>query len=150
MRIMTRFLVAFFTFVLSSIAGAENNARPIDIAECMEKDCFARDVHVFIPEENIEVQAWFDVVTFDHNPKLLFFPLFNVYNRTQSPIEVSIGMLLLDKDKSKLLEIIGIKAFNPTETTEPNSDTFLSINAEPLTVEIIRNTKYLRVMYRRQ
>ena len=109
----------------------------------------ARDVHVFNPEKNIRVQAWFDVVKFPDKPDPLFYPLFNVFNHSDREVEVTIGMQLLDQAGDVLIEVTGKSKFSPTKKTEGSYETYLSINPQPLSAETVLQTKFVRVVYHR-
>ena len=146
---LNRLLIIVLVVLWSSFASADGDPRSIDITGCLEKNCMARDVHVFYPEENIKVQAWFDMVTFPDKPDPLFYPLFNVFNYSESDVEPLIGMQLLDQSKNVLVEATGKAVFKPTKSTEASYDTYFSINAMSITPEIARQTKYVRVVYQR-
>lgn len=105
------------------------------------------EVHEIVPEENIKIQAWFDIVNWEDKRGTKFYPLFNVYNYTKSTAQVLIGMQLLDKDKAVLTEISGSKSFEPTKKTEPSYETYISLNAKSLTEDVIKNTRFLNVLY---
>ena len=149
MKIESRITFAIIALLLSKACFADAVARPIDISECMIKNCMSRDVHVFSPEENFRVQAWFDIVTFADKQVTHFYPLFNVFNYTEEPSRVVIGMQLLDQDKKVLLEVKDKSTFDPTRKTEGSYETYFSVNARPVTAEILNNTKFLRVVFER-
>ena len=109
----------------------------------------ARDVHVFNPENDIKVQAWFDVVKLPDKPDPLFYPLFNVFNYSESEAEITIGMQLLDQTGRVLIEATDKAVFKPTKVTEGSYETYLSINARPLSSETVAQTKFVRVVYQR-
>ena len=113
------------------------------------KNCMARDVHYFNPEKHIRVQAWFDVVKFPDKPDPLFYPLFNVFNYSETEAEITIGMQLLDQAGDVLIEVKGKAIFKPTKNTEGSYETYISINAEPLSSETVMQTQFVRVVYQR-
>ena len=149
MRIESKITIALLALLLSKHCFADGAPRPIDISDCMVKNCMSQDVHVSSPEENFRVQAWFDIVTFADKKVTYFYPLFNVFNYTQEPSQVVVGMQLLDQDKIVLLEAKGKSMFNPTRNTEGSYDTYFSVNAKPVTAEIVKNARYLRVVFER-
>ncbi len=116
--IMNRFLIASLATIWSVICLADGDPRPINIAKCLENNCMAQDVHVFTPEENFKVQAWFDVVSFPDKPIPYFYPLFNVFNYSNNEAELVVGMQLIDQAGKVLLEATDKAVFKPTEKTE--------------------------------
>ena len=149
MKIKTTFTFAVLALALSNACFADGVARPIDISECMTEDCYGRDAHIFSPEENLEIQAWFDIVNFPDEKTTNFFPLFSVSNSTQKQFEVTIGMQLLDHDKKILVEAKWERHFDSVQSTEGSDEIFVSVPAEPVTLEIVRDAKFLRVIFRR-
>jgi len=149
MRIKPRFTIAVLALVLSKACFADGIARPINISECIIKNCMARDVHVFSPEKNFKVQAWFDIVNQEDQQITYFYPLFNVFNYTQKQSQILIGMQLLDQDKNILLEAKDNSLFDPTQNTEGSYETYFSVNAKAMTLEIVKNAKFLRVIFQR-
>ncbi len=146
---ITRLLSIILAALWASCAFANGESRPIDISSCLTKNCMARDVHVFSPENKIKVQAWFDVVKFPDKPDPLFYPLFNVFNYSETEAEVTIGMQLLDQAGSVLLEATSKAVFKPTKDTEGSYETYLSVNARPLSSESVMRAKFVRVVYQR-
>ncbi len=146
---MTRLLTIALTILWACTVSANGEPRPIDISACLTKNCMARDVHVFNPENDIKVQAWFDVVKFPDKPDPLFYPLFNVFNYSKSDAEITIGMQLLNQSGRVLVEATGKAIFKPTKNTEGSYETYLSINAQPLSSETIMQTRFVRVVYQR-
>ena len=108
-----------------------------------------QDVHVFTPEEGFKVQAWFDVVTRKDGSFASFYPLFNVFNYSASAAEVVVGMQLLDQAGKVLVEATDTAVFEPTEQTEGSYETYLSIIAVPISVDVANQAKFLRVVFRR-
>ncbi len=143
------FIVAALVICWAGNLSANGEPRPIELSECLEKNCMARDVHDFYPEENIKVQAWFDVVTFADKPGPLFYPLFNVYNYSSNAINLRMGMQLLDESGQVLIEGTSKAVFQPTQNTEASYDTYLSVNALSLTADIARRTAFVRMLYQR-
>ena len=148
-RVEAKIVAAVLALLFSAACFAGGAARPIDISECMIKNCMSRDVHVFSPEENFRVQAWFDITSLEDGRKTFFYPLFNVFNYTRAQARVVVGMQLLDRDEQVLLEVKGESLFEPTQQTEGSYETFVSINARPVTAEIVAQTKFLRVIFER-
>ena len=149
MKIRTLLPFTVLALLLSGACFADGEVRPIDISGCMPEDCYGRDSHVFSPEENLEIQAWFDIVNMPNEEGAHFFPLFSVSNSTQKQIEGVIGMQLLDHDKEILLEAKLDSSFESIQSTEGPDAQFVSVPAEPVTLEIVKNTKFLRVIFRR-
>jgi hypothetical protein len=58
-------------------------------------------------------------------------------------------MQLLDHDKKILVEAKWERLFDSVQSTEGTDETFVSVPAEPVTLEIIRDAKFLRVIFRR-
>lgn len=146
---MPRVLLAALAVALSSACYADGELRPISISECMTKNCMSREVHVSSPEENFRVQAWFDIVTWPDKQITYFYPLFNVFNYSTEEAEVLVGMQLLDGNETVSLEATSKSRFAPTKQTEGSYETYLSINAQPVTMEIAKKTRFLKVLYRR-
>ena len=146
---MTRLLIVAVATLWANYAIASGEPRPLDISGCLTKNCMSRDAHFFNPEKDIRVQAWFDVVSFPDKPDPLFYPLFNVFNYSDKAAEINIGMQLLDQAGSVLLEATGKATLKPTKNTETSYDTYLSINARPLTSDTAMQTKFVRVVFQR-
>jgi hypothetical protein len=141
--------VLLLLFPLVSFAGGE--IKEIDLTSCIEKSCMSNDpILEFTPESNVKIQAGFNIVHWNDGGGTKFYPLFQLYNLTEKPFQIIIGMQLLDKNMSVLIEAKQVKLLNATKNTKPSYETGLSINAEPITKEIIRNTKYLRILYSRE
>jgi hypothetical protein len=149
MRIKRRFIFASLALVFSNACFADGTIRPINISECMIKNCMARGIHKFSPEDSFMVQAWFDIVRREDTQTTYFFPLFNVFNYTQIESEVLVGMQLLDQNKKILLEVKDKRLVSPTQETEGSVETYISLNANQVTVEIVKNTRFLNVIFRR-
>jgi hypothetical protein len=58
-------------------------------------------------------------------------------------------MQLLDQNKKILLEVKDKRLVSPTQETEGSVETYISLNANQVTVEIVKNTRFLNVIFRR-
>ena len=95
----------------------------------------------------MKILAWFDIVYLGSKQTADFFPLFNVYNYGNEAIDIEIGMQLLDKNEIVLIEIGAKYVFKPTKKTKPSYETYRSLNANPVSADIILKTKFVRVEY---
>ena len=137
--------------MLPLVSFASGDIKEIDLTSCLEKSCMSNDLIIeFVPENNVKIQAGFNVIHWNDGGGTKFYPLFQLYNLTEKPFQIIIGMQLLDKNKSVLIEAKQSKLMNATKNTKPSYETGLSINAEPITKEIIKNTNFLRVLYSRE
>ncbi len=142
-------LAFFCALIFSFPAFADGQKVGVDISSCVGKgsNCFSKGLHEFNAEEKVKVQAWFDAVELDQKGITKFFPLFNIYNYSKKIIEAEIGMQLLDVNDKVLIEIKSPNSFKPTKKTEPSYETYISLPAKPLSPDILKATKFVRVIY---
>lgn len=134
----------------SLIAHADSDVFKVDTSPCIEGDCQSNKIlFEFSPENSIQVGAGFNIVHWGGDRGTKFYPLFQVYNHTDKPVDVTLGLQLLDAKKSVLKEIDGTKSFNPTTISKPSYETSASISAKSVTRGILQNTRYMKVVFRR-
>ena len=143
------YILIFMTFISFSVFADSDAIIPINLSGYIEKDRLSNDVvNQFYPEDRIKIQAGFNIVHWGGERGIKFYPLFQIYNLTEKPHEILIGMQLLDKNMSILVEISYKKLFKPAANDKPSYDTYLSLNAKTITKKIIRNSKYIKITYK--
>ena len=142
-------LAFFCALIFSFPAFADGQKVGVNISSCVAKEsrCFSKGLHEFNAEDKVKVQAWFDAVKLDPKDNTKFFPLFNVYNYSEKIIEAEIGMQLLDINDKVLIEIKSPYSFKPTQKTEPSYETYISLGAQPLSPDMLKAAKFVRVVY---
>ncbi len=136
---------------IQQVSFATDNIEKFDLSDCIEKNCMSNELPITInPETNVKIQAGFNVMHWSDGGGIKFYPLFQLYNLTGEPFQIVIGMQLLDNEKSILLEAKESKLMVTAKSEEPTYETGLSINAVPITNEIMQNTKFVRIIYKRE
>lgn len=146
-------ILLLLPILLSQLAQAEM-IYEIDVSECVRKDhcdgLYAGDMYEpgYINEENLRIQAWFDIVRFKDEEMHSFFPLFNVFNLGTSPISVELNMALLNSDKDVLAErSFSYDVVPYSGNGDPSKESFISMNAVPIEKENIANVSFVRVSH---
>jgi hypothetical protein len=136
--------------LVSLTAHADSDFFAQELTACSAKNCQTNQIiYEFNPEANVGLQFGFNVVHWGGARGTRLYPLFQVYNHNKTAIAVVIGVQLLDANKSLLLEISQNSEFKPTTRTKPSYESYLSVNAKPVSGEILKQTRFMRVVYRR-
>ncbi len=136
---------------IQQVSFASDNIVKFDLSGCIEKNCMSNELPITInPEPNVKIQAGFNLMHWKDSGGTKFYPLFQLYNLTGKPVQIVIGMQLLDNKNSILLEATESKLMVTAKSEEPTYETGLSINAAPITKEIIQNAKFVRIIYKRK
>ena len=146
-----RYLLITVMLLLTQVSFAETY--PVDLSKCKSETCFSLKIEgMYEPgyqlNEKVRVASWFDVVRFEKNENLKIYPLFNVFNKSDHPINVQIGMEFLDQNK----EVVVSRISDVTVDTYKGSDewsteTYKSLNAVKISDAQIESVSYLKVVY---
>jgi len=87
----------------------------VDLTSCVERDCQSNQlIHTFKPEGDVEVMAGYNIMHWEGERGTKLYPLFQVFNRTGAPIDIRIGLQLLDETHSPLMEVTGSRSLEHT------------------------------------
>ena len=129
--------------------GANAAQYDIDLSDCTKKSCFSKLKKTFVPSDNVEILAWFDILSPKEDGDHDFYPLFNVYNRTSSELKCTIGMQLLDSDGNKLVEAFQEYKFKQYSPSASAYEAYRSINAVSISKDVMKKTKSINVIYKK-
>lgn len=150
-RIGIRRGLAVSLLLLALSAHADSDPFEVNLAPCVEKDCQSNQpIHKFEPEGDIEVQAGYNIVHWEGERGTKLYPLFQVFNRTGAPIDIRIGLQLLNEARAPLLEVVGSRSLEHTTKRKPSYETGISVNAGAITREQMNNAKYMRVVFSKE
>ena len=136
---------------IQQVSVASDNIVKFDLSGCIEKNCMSNELPITInPEPNVKIQAGFNLMHWTDGSGTNFYPLFQLYNLTGKPVQIVIGMQLLDNKNSILLEATESKLMVTAKSEVPTYETGLSVNAVPITKEIMQNTKFVTIIYKRK
>ena len=96
-----RYILIFLTIFSSTAYGYESTIE-IDFSQCGKKNCYAIFQKNIVVAKDLEVLFWSDVADPFHKGYPMFYPLFNIFNRTQATMNLHIEVELQDIHKTSL------------------------------------------------
>ena len=125
----------------------------LDMSKCkaMEDACYTvwkKDGINF--DENISGMAWFDITDFDNDGVITFFPLFNIFNRTDEAISVEYGLRLYDGKKQLLIEGKATSEYNKYDEKGISYETYHPMNSADFKIAYkkIMTARYISIVYK--
>ena len=138
--------IGLLLLIISLPINAHEQLIEIDISECGDKSCFSIFEETYNLSDDLKIVTWADITDTMDDGSPSFYPLFNIYNYDSHIVNLNIGMQLLDKDKSILIEGKYDTKFTPYDESESQYKIYRSLNAYSLTNDILKNTKFINIV----
>ena len=140
-----KYLILCLVLLTSPVFAYETEIE-IDISSCGEKDCFNMKLKEFQVSERVEIHFWADCLETFNSGYPKFYPMFNIFNRTGSPVKYDISVELKNINRETLAHGSVTAETIPYKVNTDPYDIYKAIHAIHLPKGIHKEIKYIKLV----